>query len=55
MIYEINYTLYLFLLFLVVWVVGYPAALLIDYYKGRPFRPLYRLAWPFILLAEIVS
>ena len=54
MAYEINYSLYLFALVMAVWVVGYPIALLYELFNGK-FRPLYMLAWPFLVLFELLG
>ncbi len=55
MIYEINYKLYLFLAVVVTWPLVFFYLMIYDICKGNKIRPFYRLAWPFMILFELVS
>ena len=55
MLYEPNYIVMIILFLAIIQVAVYPSLLAIDAVKGRPFRPVYRFFWPFVLVAEVMS
>jgi len=55
MIHENNYLLMVVIAIIIIWPAVFVYLICYDMVKGNNFRPLYRAAWPFMILFDIAG